>query len=275
MTETTPTAAPVDGAPVVLLTGAAGILGRHFAAAFAAKGHRLVLVDVDPGAVEELAARLSAEHGVAALGIGCDITDPEAVDAMTRRALDAFGRFDVLINNAATKGRDVRAFFTPFEEFPLDIWREVMAVNIDGMFLVSQRVGREMVAAGRGGSIVQISSIYGVVAPDQRIYEGSNYLGGPINTPAVYSASKAAVVGLTKYLASYWGSAGIRVNAVAPGGVFSGQNSTFSDRYSARVPLGRMAQPEEIASAILYLASPEASYVTGQIITVDGGLSVW
>src|SRR5688500_10506443 len=165
---------------------------------------------------------------------------------MVARFTSALGGIDILHNNAATKGSDVRAFFTPFEEYPLNTWREIMAVNIDGMFLVAQRVSREMIAQKRGGAVIQTASIYGVTAPDQRIYEGSNYLGGPINTPAVYAVSKAAVVGLTRYLATYLAPYDIRVNCVAPGGVESGQNDEFAQRYSSRVPLARMAQADEI-----------------------------
>jgi NAD(P)-dependent dehydrogenase (short-subunit alcohol dehydrogenase family) len=130
--------------------------------------------------------------------------------------------------------------------------------------------------AGRGyGSIVQTASIYGLMAPDQRIYEGSEYLGRAINTPPVYTASKAGVIGLTKHLATYWGAQGVRVNTLTPGGVESGQNETFKQRYGARVPLGRMARADEMVGAILFLVSDAASYVTGQNIAVDGGLSAW
>jgi NAD(P)-dependent dehydrogenase (short-subunit alcohol dehydrogenase family) len=117
--------------------------------------------------------------------------------------------------------------------------------------------------------------VYGVVAPDQRIYEGSQYLGRAINTPAVYSASKAAVIGLTRYLASYWGAQGIRVNTLTPGGVESGQNDVFSRKYSARVPLARMARADEMQSALLFLASDASSYMTGQNLVIDGGLTCW
>jgi NAD(P)-dependent dehydrogenase (short-subunit alcohol dehydrogenase family) len=149
-----------------------------------------------------------------------------------------------------------------------------MQVNLDGYFFMAQAIGPRMANRGRG-VIVQTCSIYGLVGPDQRIYEGSEYLGMPINSPAIYSASKAGVVGLSQYLATYWGAKGVRVNTLTPGGVESGQNEEFSRRYSARVPLGRMANPDDMAFALLYLVSDEASYVTGHNLVVDGGLTAW
>jgi len=130
--------------------------------------------------------------------------------------------------------------------------------------------------AKRGsGVIVNTLSIYGIVAPDQRIYEGSMYEGRAINTPAIYAASKAGLWGLTQYLATYWGPRGVRVNAVTPGGVFSGQNDTFVGRYSAKVPLGRMAEAADIANAMRFLASDGAKYLNGHNLVVDGGWSTW
>jgi len=149
-----------------------------------------------------------------------------------------------------------------------------MRVNIDAMFMTAKHIGAAMARQGRG-SIIQTASIYGVMAPDQRIYKGSEYLGHEINTPAVYSASKAAVVGFTRYLATYWAASGVRVNALTPGGVESGQNETFKQNYGSRVPLGRMARATEMIGALIFLASDASSYVTGQNIIVDGGLSVW
>jgi NAD(P)-dependent dehydrogenase (short-subunit alcohol dehydrogenase family) len=150
-----------------------------------------------------------------------------------------------------------------------------MAINIDAMFLMAQAVGRQMLLQGNGGSIIQTSSAYGIMGPDNRIYEGSWYLNRQINTPAVYSTSKAAVVGLTKFLATYWAQKNIRVNALVPGGTESGQNEVFQQMYGARVPLGRMANAPEIVGAVLYLASDAASYVTGHCLVVDGGLNAW
>jgi NAD(P)-dependent dehydrogenase (short-subunit alcohol dehydrogenase family) len=256
---------------VALVTGGAGILGRHFCEGLAQSGAQVAVVDLETAQAVAVAEQLGPE----AAGFGCDVSRPECVDACVQAVLARFGRIDVLHNNAASKSRNVHAFFAPFEDYALDTWREVMAVNIDAMFLMAQAVGRDMLARGQGGSIIQTSSIYGLVGPDERIYEGSDYLGGPINTPAVYAASKAAVVGFTRWLATHWAKQGIRVNCLVPGGVSSGQNSLFSERYAERVPLGRMARADEMVPALLYLASDASSYVTGQVLAVDGGWTAW
>jgi NAD(P)-dependent dehydrogenase (short-subunit alcohol dehydrogenase family) len=189
--------------------------------------------------------------------------------------LAKYGRLDIVHSNAATKTGDLERFFAPLETYSMDTWREVMAVNLDGMFLVARAAGAAMAALRNGGSIIMTSSIYGVVAPDQRIYEGSSYMNRAINTPAVYSASKAGVIGLAKYLSTYWAADRIRVNVLTPGGVESGQNEVFRNRYLARVPLARMGAADEMVGALLYLASDASSYVTGQNIVVDGGLTAW
>lgn len=192
-----------------------------------------------------------------------------------RKVSNIFGKIDILHNNAATKTDSLRSFFEPFESYNLSTWREVMSVNLDGMFLMAQSVGNQILSQGSAGSIIQTASIYGVVAPDQRIYAESKYLGVEINTPAVYSASKAAVIGLTQYLAAYWGKQNIRVNSLTPGGIGSGQNNVFKFNYSNRVPMGRMGKVEELSAALLFLASDASSYVTGQNLIVDGGLTCW
>lgn len=258
-----------------IVTGAAGILGRPFCEGLAEFGAGVAVVDLDEAVCADIAAELGRHHGAKAVGIGCDITDPAQVASMVERAASALGDIHVLHNNVGGKTPDLDAYFAPFESYSLDEWRRVMAVNIDGVFLVDQAVGRRMVAQGQGGSIVHVASIYGAMAPDQRIYEGSEYLGRRINTPAVYSASKAAVIGLTRFLATYWADKGIRVNCISPGGAESGQNEAFKRNYSARVPLGRMAQREEMVNTLIWLASDASAYVTGQNIMVDGGLSTW
>jgi len=258
-----------------IVTGGAGILGSTFVEALLVHGARVAIVDIDGEAVEALADRLRPKYGDRVSAIICDVTDPGSVTDMVDAVVSAFGGLDFLINNHVAPVLDPAAFFARFEDYDPAEWRRIMNVNLDGMFLVAQAVGRVLVARGRGGSIVQTASIYGVMASDNRIYEGSEYRGHAINNPAVYSASKAGVVGLTRWLATYWADRGIRVNAVAPGGVFSGENEVFTNRYSARVPMGRMARRHEILGTILYLVSDASSYVTGQCLMVDGGLSAW
>lgn len=259
-----------------IVTGGGGILGRGFCRVLAEHGARVAVLDLDGDAADAtVEAVRQVVEGAELAGFACNVASAEQVSAVVDQVVARFGGIDILHNNAATKTADLKDFFEPLETYKLSTWREVMSVNIDGMFLMAQAAGRVMLAQGRGGSIIQTASIYGVVAPDQRIYEGSMYLGRPINTPAVYAASKAAVVGLSGYLAAYWGAQGIRVNTLTPGGVESGQNDTFSQRYSARVPLGRMARAGEMESALLFLASDASAYVTGQNLIVDGGLTCW
>jgi len=259
----------------VLVTGAAGLQGQRVTRGLAAHGADIAVVDIEADGAAELATSLAEEYDVKAQPFVCDVSQPKSVGEMTAKVIDAFGSIHVLHNNAAGKTADVADFFTPFEEFSYQVWQEIMNVNIGGMFLVAQAVGKHMAGRGKGGSIIQTASTYGLVGPDFRIYEGSHYLGHEITTPAVYSASKAAVVGLTRYLATYWGQNNIRVNTLVPGGIESGQNQSFVDNYSSRTPLGRMARADEMVGAVVYLASEASSYLTGQEIVVDGGWTAW
>ncbi|WP_298743698.1 SDR family oxidoreductase [uncultured Brevundimonas sp.] len=259
---------------VALVTGANGILGSRYVQALAEQGAHVVVADLDQDASARVADQLSRTSGVACMGAGLDVSDPASVEGGVDAVVRRFGRIDILLNNAATKGDDLKALFTPTVEYDLAVWRQIMSVNIDGQFLMARAVGRHMLEAGCG-SIVNVSSIYGMVGPDQRIYEGAEYLGVAINTPIVYSVSKAATHGLTRHLATEWGARGVRVNTLTPGGVESGQNDVFMRRYAARTPLGRMARDDEMVGAVLFLASDASSYVTGQNIVVDGGWTTW
>ena len=258
-----------------IVTGGLGLLGKKICQGFAEFGANVAVIDLDEEKTSIFARELSETYDVKCMGVSCDVSSKDSVEEMIAKVLSSLGEIHILHNNAASKSTDLNAFFSPFEDYSLQQWREIMSVNIDGMFLVAQSVGKQMIAQGKGGSIIQTASIYGIVAPDNRIYEGSEYLGRQINTPAVYSASKASVIGLTKYLATYWASQGIRVNTLVPGGIQSGQNEVFIEKYSNRVPLGRMGNPEEIVGALIFLASDASSYITGQQFVVDGGLSVW
>ena len=226
-----------------------------------------MITDRDGAACEETARRI----GAGAVGLAADVRNPDAVEDLVSRVMDRFSRIDVLVNNAAAKSPN---FFAPFTDFPVEDWNEVMGVNVTGVFLFARSVGRRMAERG-SGSIINVASIYGVVGPDARIYEGSEYGGAAINTPAVYSVSKGAVVNMTRYLATYWGPRGVRANALTPGGVQSGQNEEFVKKYSERVPLGRMARQDELQGAVVYLASDASRYVTGHNLMVDGGWTVW
>jgi NAD(P)-dependent dehydrogenase (short-subunit alcohol dehydrogenase family) len=260
----------MSGKPqTVVLTGGGGILGRAMVKALTVAGASVAVVDRDDTLAKNAASL--AEGAGKAKAYCCDITDKVAVSQLHEQVIADLGIVDALICNAATKSPN---FFEPFETFPIEDWNQVMGVNLTAPMICSQVFGPAMAARG-AGSIVNILSIYGIVAPDQRIYDGALYEGRAINTPAIYSASKAGLWGLTKYLASYWGQSGVRVNAVTPGGVFSGQNDAFVNKYSARTMMNRMAEPNEIADAVAFLVSDKSSYITGQNIVVDGGLSSW
>lgn len=258
-----------------IVTGGAGILGSHFCKGLADAGANVAVVDINIEKANEVASEIVKKYNVKSIGVYCDLTSEQSIEEMVAKVKDEFDQIHILHNNAAGKSSDLEAFFAPFEEYELDQWKEIMSTNLDSMFLVAKHVGKLIKEQGIGGSIIQTASIYGVMGPDNRIYEGSYYMDREINTPAIYSASKGGVVALTKYLATYWAKAGIRVNTITPGGVESGQNEAFKNNYSNRIPLGRMAQAEEMTGALIYLASDASSYVTGQNILVDGGLSAW
>lgn len=261
----------------VIVTGANGILGKTFCSTLLKQGANVAAIDLKFEQGDFFGAKKRAEHSKKKNDIKffqCDISDERAVNKCVDEILGWCGSVNALINSAATKTASPENFFAPFETYSIATWKEVMSVNVDGSFLMSRRVGNEM-AKGDGGSIILISSIYGLVGPDDRIYEGSQYNGLQINTPAVYSTSKAALIGLTKWLATHWADKNVRVNCIAPGGVQSGQNEIFDNNYSSRVPMKRMAKGEEIATVAIFLSSDAASYINGQTIAVDGGFTSW
>ena len=251
---------------VAIITGGAGTLGGVFARVLAGAGAHLVLVDINGEAAMARARDLERAGAEQAIGVAVDLSDEhQIVDAVSRTEAQ-FGAIDILVNNAAARSPN---FFAPLAELPLQEWDQVMRVNLTAMFVMVRAAERLLVASAHA-SIINISSIYGISAPDPGIYQEVSF-----NTPSIYSASKAGVIGLTRYLATYYAHTGIRCNAITPGGVFHGQPDPFVARYAARTPLGRMANADELAPALLYLASDASSYVTGHNLVVDGGWTAW
>ena len=260
---------------VAVVTGGAGLLGAAFARTLAEAGARVVVADRDADAAAEVAAGLS-DSGYAALAINTDITQPASVQRMVSGAVEAFGGLDILINSAAQVPKfDVHhegTHLSSFENFPLESWNEALAVDLTGMFLCCQAAVQPMLTAGRG-AIVNLSSIYGLVAPDQRLYERPDR--PPEFKPVAYSVTKAGVLGLTRYLATYYAGRNIRANALTPGGVYQDHDEHFLQAYAARTVLGRMAEVDDLQGALLYLASDASSYMTGANLIVDGGWTAW
>jgi NAD(P)-dependent dehydrogenase (short-subunit alcohol dehydrogenase family) len=252
---------------VVLITGAGGLLGRALAIATSKAGARTVLVDIDAQSCCTSAEQASREKGRDSMPICADISDPAEVKQVIDRTVAAFGTIDVLINNAQYKSQH---FFAKFEEFPLEDWEAVMRVNVTAMYLCCQAAGNQMIASGRGGSIINLGSTYGMVAPDHSLYNGTN-----MGCPAVYAASKGAVWSLTRYLATYWAGKKIRVNCVQPHGVYNGHEPRFLSNFALHSPMRRMSDASEVVGAMLYLASDASSYVTGTNLAVDGGWTAW
>ena len=263
---------------VAVITGGAGLLGRQHAAAIASAGGTVVLADICSERAQEAASQIDREFSVSALGIALDITKEDDICAFRDQVLAKFGHIDILINNAANNPKvenDSGKNFTRLENFPLSQWDADLAVGLTGAFLCSRVIGAEM-ARRHKGVIVNVASDLAVIAPDQRIYRQPGLADGdqPVK-PVTYSVVKTALIGLTRYLATYWADAGVRVNSISPGGVSAGQPETFVEQVSFRIPLGRMAHPDEYRGAILFLCSEASSYMTGANLVIDGGRSCW
>lgn len=257
---------------IVVITGGLGQLGSAYAAAFLQRGARVALLDMAAG--EDLArqrlGRLSDHDNL--LLCQADVTQAGDLQAALAAIRARFGIPNVLINNAAIDSPPNAPLEEngPFESYPMSSWRRVMEVNIDGVFLCSQVFGGAMAAQG-DGSIVNISSIYGLVSPDQSIYEYRRRRGEDFYKPAAYATSKSALLNLTRYLATYWAKRDVRVNTLSLAGVFAAQESGFLDAYCARIPVGRMAKAEDYIGAMIFLAAPASRYMTGANLVVDGG----
>jgi len=261
---------------IAVVTGAGGLLGRQHVAALAEAGARVVAVDCEDARLAH-AGWLAPRGKGRVLTFGADVTEPDSVGDLRRFVLEQCGQIDVLVNNAAiddkVEGSLDAGAASRFEEYPLAQWRRVLEVNVTGVFLTSQVLGAEMARRG-SGSIVNVASTYGLVGPDPSLYARPDGTRPFVKAPA-YPASKGAVIAFTRYLAAYWGESGVRVNALAPGGVENGQAPYFIENYARRTPLGRMAAPDDYRGALVFLASDGSRYMTGATLVVDGGFTAW
>ncbi len=261
---------------VVIVTGGLGQLGRQFSLALADRGAKVAIFDVQVDE-ERIADRFGERRNDKQLMfVPVDTVRSESIEAALRRVNEKWGIPHALINNAALDSPPNAPLEEngPFETYPESSWDKVMAVNTKGVLLCCQVIGGQMATAGRG-SIINISSIYGLVSPDQRIYEYRRKLDAPFFKPVAYSASKSALLNMTRYLATYWAEQHVRVNTLTFGGVFNAQDAQFLEGYCARVPLGRMAREDEYNGAIVFLVSEASSYMTGANLVIDGGWTAW
>jgi NAD(P)-dependent dehydrogenase (short-subunit alcohol dehydrogenase family) len=256
----------------VIVTGGLGLIGRALVKGLAGAGASVVITDLDHAACVDRAASLGGN----VMGHGADITDRASLEKLRDAVIARFGHVDGLVNNAAIDDRfdpGTAAHESKFENYPVERFRRSLDANVTGTFLACQVLGTPMAARGQG-SIINVASTYGLVAPDQKLYLKPDGTQAFFKGPA-YPTGKHAVVGLTKFLAAYWGERGVRVNTLCPGGVENSQDAWFQENYARRTPLGRMAAPTDYAGAVIFLVSDASSYMTGSNLVVDGGWTAW
>ena len=250
----------------VLLLGACGVLGRAHTRILVEHEARLIIADRPGSGVLEEAKSLGI------CGLEIDATDEASMIKGIAKAGKQFEGLDGAIFNAAITSEGLSAIGDPFhtfEDYPLALWKKAIDVNLTGAFLFAREAGN-IIKNGGGGSLINVASLYGVVAPDHRIYDGQSFKSFP-----AYSASKAGVIGLTRWLATWWGKDSVRVNSVSPGGVLNNHNERFTVAYGSRTPMGRMAEKDEISGILIYLLSDASRYCTGQNFVIDGGFTSW
>lgn len=263
---------------VAIITGGGGLLGFEHAATIASLGGIPVLLDINPDGLQHNCERLYEETSSEALHLIADITKLAAIQQAYDQVIQRYGRVDILINNAAHNPKmedDAKKHFSRLEHFPWEQWQKDLDVGLGGAFNCAKVFGNHMAQQG-WGVIVNIASDLGVIAPDQRLYrvEGQASEMQPVK-PVTYSVVKHGLLGLTKYLATYWCEQGVRCNALSPGGVYAGQDECFVSKLAQLIPLGRMAQADEYRGALAFLCSDASRYMNGANLVVDGGRSTW
>jgi NAD(P)-dependent dehydrogenase (short-subunit alcohol dehydrogenase family) len=254
---------------VVIITGISGQLGFEYGNEFLHRGAKVVGLDIN---LSDYSRRLQNDFKNDFLFIEADVTNKESLINARIKVNSIFGSVDVLVNNAAIDSPPSAPLAEngPFEDYPIESWDKVLNVNLKGVFLTCQVFGPDM-ARKNGGSIINVASIYGIVSPDQSLYNYRRERGEVFYKPVAYSASKSGVINLTRYLAVYWAKKNIRVNSLTIAGVFNNQDEEFLHVYSDRIPMGRMANSTEYNGTVIFLASNASVYMTGHNVVVDGG----
>ena len=263
---------------VAVITGGSGFLGEKHSEAIAEFGGIPILLDTDEKAGRDKASRISSEYHVDCKFILCDITDESQILNIKDFILSKFKKIDILINNAAIDskvGEKSKKNLSRLENFPINQWNLELAVGLTGSMLCSKVFGYEM-SKNKCGVILNISSDLGIIAPNQQLYQNEELLDDeqPVK-PITYSVIKHGVIGLTKYMATYWAHKGVRCNALCPGGVYNNQPDEFVKKISNLIPLGRMAHEDDFKAAIVFMVSDASIYMNGSVVSIDGGRICW
>ena len=268
----------LDG-KVIVVTGASGLLGRKHVEAISCYGGTPISLDLSQEEVDNLSNQMNHKYKVNAIGFSVDISDEISVKNNAKLLFDKFGKIDGLVNNAANNPKvedseDIN--FSRLENFSIDLWNKDILVGLTGSFLCAKHYGEKISKNPNGGCIVNISSDLGLIAPDQRLYfeEGIDESLQSVK-PVTYSVVKTGLIGLTRYLATYWAEKNVRCNALCPGGIENGQPLDFIKKLNLRIPMGRMAVSDEYQSTLVWMLSDSSRYLNGAIIPVDGGRSSW
>lgn len=256
---------------VCIVTGGTGFFGRVIVDTLYKAQAKVIVIARNQAKLEQLAVAYNGDVEV----YSADICDKNAIVKIASLVIGKYKKIDILVNNADSNPKvEGNMGEVSFEDFPIDAWKENIETGLTGTFICCQVFGKEMKSKGKG-TILNISSEYGIIAPKQSIYINDACPTQNQIKPASYVVSKHGIIGLTKYLAAYWGSAGVRTNALCPAGMYNNQPEYFVENYRKENPLNRMSYPEEYASTILYMLSDSSSFLNGSIITVDGGRSIW
>jgi NAD(P)-dependent dehydrogenase (short-subunit alcohol dehydrogenase family) len=253
---------------VIVITGGTGRLGSQYAKALSKFGANVVLADINVTKSEKIVKEIKEKYNTHPIFCKVDLSSEKSVIKLVEKVLKHYNKVDTLINNAIFEP-GTKEFHTNLENFKTFAWDKVMDINLKGVFLCCREFGKQMIKQ-KHGNIINISSIYGLVGADQRIYGKSK-----INSSIAYSASKSAIINLTRYMASYWHDKNIRVNSLTLGGVYANQSKEFVKKYSERTMIGRMAKEDEYNGAVIFLCSKDSSYMTGSNLIIDGGWTAW